>query len=47
MKQDVSLAEGLRIERAALPAILGSADYAEGLEAIAARRPPRLTEVVQ
>src|SRR3546814_3635623 len=33
------LEDALRMERAALPPILGSADYAEGLAAFAARRP--------
>ena len=37
----------LQVERAALPEILGSADYAEGLAAFAERRAPRFTEVVQ
>jgi enoyl-CoA hydratase/carnithine racemase len=35
------LAGGLGVERAALAAVLGSADYAEGLAAFAEKRPPR------
>ena len=41
-----NLDDALRLERAALPPILGSADYAEGLAAFAARRPPTFTDVV-
>jgi len=37
------LEDALRMERAALPAILGSADYAEGLAAFAERRAPNFT----
>jgi enoyl-CoA hydratase/carnithine racemase len=44
---DLPLAEGLAIERAALPDILGSADYAEGLAAFSERRAPCFREVVQ
>jgi enoyl-CoA hydratase/carnithine racemase len=44
---DLPLAEGLALERAALPDILGSADYAEGLAAFSERRAPCFREVVQ
>ena len=44
---ELPLSEGLALERAALPAILGSTDYAEGLAAFAERRKPKFTEVVQ
>lgn len=44
---ELPLAQGLGLERAALPGILGSADYAEGLAAFSQRRQPCFTEVVQ
>jgi enoyl-CoA hydratase/carnithine racemase len=43
---ELPLAEGLNLERAVLPDILDSADYAEGLAAFAERRSPQFTEVV-
>ncbi|MEO7762044.1 MAG: enoyl-CoA hydratase/isomerase family protein [Casimicrobiaceae bacterium] len=44
---ELALADGLQLERAAIPETFGSTDYAEGLAAFAERRPPRFTEVVQ
>jgi enoyl-CoA hydratase/carnithine racemase len=44
---DVSLEEGLKLEKAALPSILGSADYAEGLAAFEEKRQPRFLETAK
>jgi len=41
---ELPLGAALQVERAALPTILGSADYAEGLAAFAERRAPRFTQ---
>ena len=43
---ELPLAAGLRLERDALPGVLGSADYAEGLASFEERRQPRFVGVV-
>jgi enoyl-CoA hydratase/carnithine racemase len=43
---EMSLDDGLKLERAALPSILGSADYAEGLNAFEERRAPQFTDAL-
>jgi enoyl-CoA hydratase/carnithine racemase len=41
---ELPLAQAIELERAAVPAILGSNDYAEGLAAFAEGRAPRFTD---
>ena len=43
---ELPLSEGLKLERAALPSILGSEDYAEGLLAFEEKRTPQFRDVV-